>query len=83
MQMEHKGVPKRRHIKFRRQGITQKETCNIIWFDRVEDGLSYRGQEERNILHSITRKKANWVGHIWHRNCLIKLFTEGKIEGRI
>jgi len=28
------------------------------------------------------RRKANWIGHIWHRNCLLKQFTEGKIEGK-
>jgi len=32
---------------------------------------------------TIRRRKANWIGHIFHRNCLIKHVTEGKIEGRI
>jgi len=27
--------------------------------------------------------KANWIGHILHRNCLLKQVIEGKIEGRI
>jgi len=25
---------------------------------------------------------ANWIGHIWRRNCLLKHVIEGKIEGR-
>jgi len=29
MKMEQ-SVPKRRHIKFRRRGITQKKACNMI-----------------------------------------------------
>jgi hypothetical protein len=30
------------------------------------------------------RKKANWIGHILHRNCLLKHVIEVKIEeGRI
>jgi hypothetical protein len=26
---------------------------------------------------------ANWIGHILHRNCLLKQITEGKIKGQI
>jgi hypothetical protein len=37
-------------------------------------------QEERNILHSVERRKANWIGHILRRNCLLKHVTEGKIK---
>jgi hypothetical protein len=29
------------------------------------------------------RRKANWIGHILHRNCLLKHITDGKIEGKI
>jgi hypothetical protein len=43
----------------------------------------HRVKEERNILHTMNRKKANWIGHILHRNCLLKHVIEGKIEGRI
>jgi hypothetical protein len=32
------------------------------------------------ILHTIKRRKANWIGHILCRNCLLKHVTEGKIE---
>jgi len=35
-----------------------------------------------NIVHTITRRKANWIGHIWHGNCLLKHVIEGKVEGR-
>jgi hypothetical protein len=37
---------------------------------------------ERNIVQTIKSKKANWIGHIWRRNCLLKHVTEGKINGR-
>jgi hypothetical protein len=30
-----------------------------------------------------TKGKANWFGHILHRNCLLKHVFEGKIEGRL
>jgi hypothetical protein len=42
-----------------------------------------RVKEERNILHTIKRRKANWIGHILCRNCLLKHIIERKIEGRI
>jgi len=29
-------------------------------------------KEERKILHAIKRKKVKWIGHLWHRNCLLK-----------
>jgi hypothetical protein len=39
-----------------------------------------RVKEERNILHTIKRMKANWIGHILRRNCLLKHVIEWKIE---
>jgi hypothetical protein len=29
------------------------------------------------------RRKANWIGHILRRNCLLKHVLEGKLEERI
>jgi hypothetical protein len=43
----------------------------------------HRVKEERNILHKIKRRKANWIGHILRINCLMKHAIEGKLEGRI
>jgi hypothetical protein len=40
-------------------------------------------KEEKHILHTIKRRKANWIGHILRRNCLLKHVIEGKLEGRI
>lgn len=40
-------------------------------------------KEDRSILHTINRKKPNWIGHMLRRNCHLKHSTEGKIEGRI
>ena len=31
-----------------------------------------RVNEQRNILHEIRKRKANWIGHILRRNCLLK-----------
>jgi hypothetical protein len=31
----------------------------------------------------IRKRKANWIGHILHRNCLLQRVIEGKIQGWI
>jgi hypothetical protein len=55
----------------------------ISWTDRVRnEELLHRVKEERNIVHTIERRKANWIGHILRRNCLLKHVIEGKLEGR-
>jgi hypothetical protein len=38
--------------------------------------------EEKNILHTLKRRKGNWIGHILRRNCLLKHVIEGKVEGK-
>jgi hypothetical protein len=40
-------------------------------------------KELRNILHEISKRKANWIGHILCRNCLLEQVIEGKIKGGI
>jgi len=42
-----------------------------------------RDKEERNILHTIDRRKANWIGHILNQNCLLQHVTEEYIEERV
>ena len=39
--------------------------------------------EQRNILHEIRKRKANWIGHILRTNCLLQQVIEGKIKGQI
>ena len=34
-------------------------------------------------LHKIRKRKANWIGHILRRNCLLKQVIEGKIKGEM
>jgi len=42
----------------------------------------HRGKKERNRLHTIKQKKADWSGYMLRRNCFLKLVVEGKIEGK-
>jgi hypothetical protein len=56
----------------------------ISWTDRVRnEEVLHRVKEERNIVHTIKRRKANWIGHILRRNCQLKHVIAGKIQGRI
>jgi hypothetical protein len=45
--------------------------------------LLVRVKEQRNILPEIRKRKANWIGHILRRNCLLPRVNEGKIQRRI
>jgi len=42
-----------------------------------------RVNEQRNIPHEIRKRKANWIGRILGRNCLLKQVVEGKIKGEM
>ena len=42
-----------------------------------------RVNEQRNILHEKRKQKANWIGHVLCRNCLLKQVIEGKIMGEM
>jgi hypothetical protein len=55
---------------------------NISWTDHVRnEEVLLRVKEQRNILHEISKRKANWIGHILRRNCLLQRVFEGKIKG--
>jgi len=54
----------------------------ISWTDHVRnEEVLLRVKEKRNILHEIRKWKANWIGHILRRNCLLQWVIEGKIQG--
>jgi hypothetical protein len=56
----------------------------ISWTDHVRnEEVLLRVSEQRNSLHEIRKRKANWIGHILHRNCLLKQVIEGKKNGHI
>ena len=56
----------------------------ISWTDHVRnEEVLLRVNEQRNILYEIRKRKANWIGHILRRNCLLQLVNEGKIKGQI
>jgi hypothetical protein len=53
----------------------------ISWTDHVRnEEVLLRVKEQRNILHEISKRKANWIGHILRRNCLLQQVIEGKVK---
>jgi hypothetical protein len=53
----------------------------ISWTDHVRnEEVLLRVKEQRNILHEISKRKANWIAHILHRNCLLQQVIKGKIK---
>jgi hypothetical protein len=58
------------------------ETIN--WTDHVRnEEVLLRVKGQRNILHEISKRRANWIGHIWRSNCLLRQVIEGKIKGGV
>jgi len=60
-----------------------RRTGKMSWTDRVKnEEVLHRVKGERNIVHTVNRRKANRIGHILCRSCLLKHVSEGKIEER-
>jgi hypothetical protein len=51
----------------------------ISWTDHVRNEEVLLRVKE----HEISKRKANWIGHILCRNCLLQRVMEGKIKGGI
>jgi hypothetical protein len=60
-----------------------KRIEKISWTDRVRNEVLLRAKEQRNILHEISKRKANLIGHILRRYGLLRQITAGKIKGGI
>jgi len=62
--------------------VNKDEKISCTDYVRNEEAL-LRVKEQRNILHEIRKRKANWMGHILRRKCLLQRVIEGKIQGEI
>jgi hypothetical protein len=60
----------------------RKEKASWTYRVRNEEVL-LTVKEQRNILHGISKRKANWIGNSLRRNCLLLQVIEGKIKGWI
>jgi hypothetical protein len=55
----------------------------ISWTDRVRSYEVLESKAEISILQTLKRRKANWIGHMLRRNCLLKYRSEGNVEGSL
>ena len=54
----------------------------ISWTDHVRnEEVLLTVKEQRNILHEISKRNANRIGHILRRYCLLQRVIEGKLKG--
>jgi hypothetical protein len=61
-----------------------RRMAKMSWTDRVRsEEVLHRVKEGRNILHTLKRRKANWIGHVLHRSCHLKHVIDGKIGGSV
>jgi hypothetical protein len=61
-----------------------RRTGKISLTDRVRNEYElHRVKGERNILRTIYRRKASWIGHVLRRNGPLKYVIEGKLERRV
>jgi hypothetical protein len=53
------------------------------WTELVtNEEVLQRLQKDGNILHTVNRRKANWIGHISRWSYVLRYLIEGRIEGR-
>jgi len=38
--------------------------------------------EKRQVIRDIKKRKANWLGHVMRRDCLLRDAIEGTVEGK-
>jgi hypothetical protein len=57
------------------------EKIILTYLVKTEEVL-LRVKKERNILHEISKRKANGIGYILRKNCLLKQVIEGEIVER-
>jgi hypothetical protein len=77
-----RAVDKKRVESFEMCSWRSKE--KVSWTDHARnEEVLLKVKEQRNILYELSKRKADWIGHILRRNCLLQQVIEGKIKGGI
>ena len=59
-----------------------RRIAKVKWTDMVtNEEVLNRVNVKRSILDTVLRRKANWIGHILRKNCLLHDVIEGKLDG--
>ena len=51
----------------------------IKWSEKVTNEQVFQCIGKQTLLNNILHRKANWIGHILRRNCLLHNTIEGQI----
>jgi len=73
----------RRKINHKSLGSFEKwcsRRMEIILMDRVKNEVLRKVKGDRNILHTMRRKKANWTGQKWSWKFLLNHLIEGNLH---
>jgi hypothetical protein len=54
----------------------------ISWTDCVRNGEVLHRVKDRNIIYTIKRRKANWIGHRLCKNCFLNTLLEERQKGQ-
>ena len=68
---------------FRRKFVCYINNLKEMNKNFMASSFLYHYLLRRNILHEIRKRKANWIGHILRRNCILQQVIKGKIKGQI
>ena len=55
----------------------------VILLSRIYIYILYTYYIYTLFIYIIRKRRANWIGHILRRNCLLKQVIEGKIKGEM
>ena len=56
-----------------------KRMEKIKWSEKASEQVTDHIGEKKILINNIIRRKANWVGHILRRNCLLHDVIEGQM----
>jgi hypothetical protein len=77
LKLGHSGNPIKMSLHFR--NVVLEKDGDQLDPSCEKQKVLQNDREERNALHTMKRRTANWIGHIFRRNCLLKHVTEATI----
>jgi hypothetical protein len=83
MKLERLGAVDKKHLESFEMWCWRSME-KISWTDHVRnEEVLLRVKEQRNVLNDTRKRKANLIGHILRKNCLLQRVIKGKIQGGI
>ena len=60
-----------------------RKILKVRWIDRkTNNWLLKEAGEKRSLIHSIRKRKHEWLGHVLRHDGLLKVAIEGKLDGK-